>query len=219
MEAIAILLKQFENFIKRSLVPSSSFLMFYMIFDILYNKSSLLNFLNQKSHSILLILSMLIIFTGISTVLTILHQFFYDNQLKENFEGNYFFNYENQKLITMRNKIIENLKIQTSNDYLLYHMIGKKMKNLKKDIKTERYIDDIKAIGILFISLMIVISITAIHYINSIENFTSLKMSIFISLLFILYPIYYLGKELIKSKYRSRSIRIYTNYLDEIGKI
>jgi len=216
MDSIKIIIERFESFIKRSLMPSASFLMLYMVFDILCNNSKFLDFLNNEAHSTLLLIVLFIVFSGLSTLLTILHQFFYDNRLKENFDGNTFFNSENEALGEMRKKVMRILKIEKSNDYLLYQIIGKKMKNLKKDINTGRYIDDIKTIGIFFISFIIVLSVSILHYIYTTENSIFLEVVIFISLVISIYLIYHLGKELIKSKYRSRAIRIYTNYLDEV---
>ena len=105
-----------------------------------------------------------------------------------------------------------------STDNLLYQILGKKAQKKGKNLQTTRYVDDAKSIGIFFISLMIILIIITLNIITSNDHTnisTILKVFSIGSLFLSLYYIYYLGQELIRSKYRSRAIRIYTNYLEE----
>jgi hypothetical protein len=213
MDSLAVVIKSFENFIKRSLLPSSSFLMMYMLFDIYANDGVLLAFLQEKTSSLMLI-TILIIFTGLSTFLTIFHQFIYDNNLKENYDGLFLFKADTKNLKTLREKVIESLKIEKTSDYLLYQTLGRKAKKSGNEINTSRYVDDVKTIGIFFVSLIIMIIITSSKYLAT-HIWDVKNIIIFILTLLLLGFFYKLGKELILSKYRSRAIRIYTNYLEE----
>jgi hypothetical protein len=215
MEAIEILLKQFETFVKRSLLPSSSFLMFFLLFDIFFNGQKFIGFLDRE-HSIVMLVIMIIIFIGFSNFLTILHQSIYDNNIKGNYDGRVFFSKENMQLVILRERVIKTLENSGYSDYLLYQIIGKKMRGLNKSINTKRYIDDVKSIGIVFVSLLIVIFIAVVNFLVSANLLSIMSLITLLLTPFVMVGIYLIGEELIKSKYRSRAIRIYTNYLDEV---
>jgi len=76
---------------------------------------------------------------------------------------------------------------------MLYQILGGKEK------VSERYATDAKEIGVTFMSILIFI----------------LWVSLYVSILYILLTplIFFIGRELVKSKYRSRAFRIYFNYL------
>ena len=203
-------------------MPSSSFLMMFLLFDIYKNDSSLIHYLDREHHTILIAI-VFIVFTGLSTLLTILHQFFYDNWIKENYDPIYLFKNEKEELEILREDVIDKLKKEDATfkekkltDYLLYQILGKKAKERGEDIKTTRYVDDVKTIGIFFVSLLLMITIAISKYFLNVGTLLTLK-NIFLVIggavaLLILYKI---GKELILSKYRSRAVRIYTNFLNE----
>ena len=214
MDIIDTTLKQFEGFITRSLLPSSSFVMLFLLFETFQEKKPFLDFLG-KEHHLVMIVVLIIIFIGISNFLTIFHQFIYDNNIKENYDGKYLFKGENLKLLRLREEVAKTLPKSKYSDYMLYHIIGKKMNSLGTPIDTKRYIDEIKSIGMFFISLCIMIFLSAIKFFDS---SSVINISLTILTPFIILILYFLGQELIKYKYRSRAVRIYTNYLDELEK-
>jgi len=220
MNNFKIIIESLETFIKRSLMPSSSFLMMLILFDIYGNNNTLINFLKEEHHTVMITI-IFIIFAGISILLTILHQFIYDNWIKTNYNPIYLFKSEKEALETLRDSVIKKLKTEDSEitqekltDYLLYQILGRKAKNKGKDLNTTRYVDDIKTIGIFFISLLIIIIISTFKYLANEEIiFTLNNTFIIIGVTIALFLSYTLGKELILSKYRSRAIRIYNNFL------
>ena len=90
-------------------------------------------------------------------------------------------------------------------DYTLYQILGRKLQFLTKPTPTKRYIDEIKASESIFLAF--IISMT-IHLF-----FSNLSIIYFILNLLLIIFIIRVAFEYIKSKYRSRSIRIYTNFL------
>jgi len=218
MDGLKIAIEKFETFIKRALMPSSSFLMMFILFDIYGNNKALLNFLEKEHHTVM-IATIFIIFAGLSTLLTILHQFLYDNRIKENYYAMFLFKNENKELKNLRNRVINKLakednelKEEGLTDYLLYQILGKKAHDKGGNLGTTRYVDDVKTIGIFFVSLLIVLLISITKYIIVHKAlFSLLSILAVIGALFA----FLLGKELILSKYRSRAVRIYTNFLNE----
>jgi hypothetical protein len=221
MEGLKLAIESLEIFIKRSLMPSSSFLMIFILFDIYGNDKVLINFLEKEHHTVMIV-TIFIIFTGLSTLLTILHQFIYDNRIKENYNGIFLFKDEDKELKNLRNSVTEQLKNEDSKlkveeltDYLLYQILGKKAHDKGGDLRTTRYVDDVKTIGIFFVSLLIIAIISVTKYIVISKAIISLpNLLILVITTILLYIFYQLGKELILSKYRSRAIRIYTNFLN-----
>jgi len=210
MEEISKVISEFKGFIKRSLIPSSSFWMMFVLFDIYYQDKALLIFL-AKEHHILMIMFLLIIFMGFAVLLNLLQQTIYDNRLKENFDG-WIYSNQNNTLIKYRDEVAKRLNLVDYTDNILYQKIGKGM-------KTERYVDDIKTIGVFFISLLIMVVLVVYRETITIwEEKEISKIFIIIVTLFIMYIIYFIGKELSKAKYRSRAIRIYTNFLAKDDK-
>ena len=153
MEEIKIIFEKFENFIKRSVLPSASFMLFLFIFDILLNEHKITIFLD-KSHSYLTIGLIILAFIGLTNLLSMLQQSIYDNRLKENFNGVLFWKSENDDLDDLRlevnQKLYKNEKEEYKKDYDLYQIIGKSM-----EIKKE-YVNQAKSFGIMMVSLMIV---------------------------------------------------------------
>jgi len=219
MDGLKLAIEKFETFIKRSLMPSSSFLMMFILFDIYSHEKNppFLTFLKEEHHSLMLI-TLFIAFAGFSTLLTILHQFVYDNWIKANYTPLRLFRSETKDLEELRGKVIEKLikeDRQRANehltDYRLYQIIG-------GEFNTKRYVDDVKTIGIFFVSLLIIIIMSISKHIAHTKSLFELNNFFwFIGGIFLLYLFYQLGKELILSKYRSRAIRIYTNFLNKKG--
>jgi len=199
MKEIEAIVKQFENFIKRVLLPSSSFIVFFVVYDVYLNEHRILDYLNKIESSILVMI-LIVGFAGLSTVLSIITQAIYDNRLKGNFDAKLIFTKENETLKRLREKLIATLKNGESNDYILYQTIVE-----NKD-DTHRYTTQAKEVGIVFSSLLVVMVISAISLVTSFYIGSMI-------ILFLLGPVYLLGRELVKSRYRSRAIRIYINYL------
>ena len=210
------IIKLFESFIKRGFFPSISFFFIFfvqlIIFLNIYSESSHFTF-NKDFESFLftnnLFVMGLILFIGMSIFLSILHQLIYDNFIKYNYNLICKKFSLNTSFLILRNQVIKKLKINEKNsfvtskyinDYLLYQYLGRKLSYYSKETKTSRYVDETKTIGIFFTST--ILSLIILSYLFEIYY-----------TLIICIPIYYIGYETIKAKYRSRAVRIYINYL------
>jgi len=209
------LLNKFESFIKRSMLPASVLLLFLSLLALkdetlskLINNFNLLE--NQNFYSTIAIILILLI--SLSYIIAILTQFAFDNHLKKNFNSILFYKNENHTLNLLREKTILKLEQETNEfeaieytDYLLYQIIGRKLQFLKYPTNTKRYINDIKSSGSIFISMLILLFLEVIIHIQ--------RIGLVLIGLIIMGGIFFIAKEYLLSKYRSRSIRIYTNYL------
>jgi len=205
----------FERFIKRSLVPTSAFFAFFLLFDliagILLEKPLLsatteliirlttLSGSSQFSYLIPVVLLMLLV--GLGFLFQVMTQLFYDNWLKGNFN---FFYFENQGLSRLRAKVITKLgpeliklDIKTPTDYQLYLILAPRSKQ-----SLSKYADQSKAAGIVIICILFNLFIIAAFY-----DCLCIRLSIY----FLVF--YLLGFNYIQSRYRSRAIRLYINYL------
>ncbi len=207
------LLKQFDSFIKRSMLPSSLLVLILLLFSydkLFYYLDRLSPYLNQD-YTFILIFLFFIFLIAISLVMSIITQLVFDNTLKENFESFFIYKNENRLLKQLREKSIEKLQQETDafndielTDYTLYQILGRKLQFFKKPTSTKRYIDEIKASESIFFALIISIFV---HLLLNLSVINLLVSSFgIIATIGITY-------EYIKSKYRSRSIRIYTNFL------
>jgi len=208
MEEMKIIIEKFEIFLKRSVLPSTSFMLFFLLYDILFNQKSFINFLNNPEHSQFTIGLFILAFIGLTNLLSILHQAIYDNHLKNNFNATFIWKNENTKLDALRKEV--NMKLnKNENDYMLY-------KNIAKNMETRDYVNQAKSFGIMFVSLMTVSAIGFISFLvetSVVLSFVNILISFV--LLILITTQYYIGRELVKSRYRSRAIKIYTNYLKE----
>lgn len=207
MDKFSEVILQFEGFIKRSILPSSSFVFFLLLYDILINQQSIIQFFD-KAHTTVTISLFILAFIGFSNLLSLLQQGIYDNRLKDNFDTIYFWKEENHKLQDLREKVKAKLDTTDTTDYILY-------KNIAKGEKTKQYVDQAKSMGILFISLMLItllIIFSLFYHIVFIEcSYLFLVMNSI--LIFLVIIEYLIGKEFVISRYRSRAIQIYTNNL------
>ena len=205
-----ILLKQFHSFIKRSMLPSSLFILILLLFS--YDKlfeyvDKLSKSMNQEYAFIFIFL----FFISISLLMSIVTQLAFGNTLKNNFESLFFYKKENRLLKQLRAKSIEKLQQETDifndielTDYMLYQILGRKLQFFEEPTSTKRYIDEIKASESIFFALIISIVI---------ELFIHFSITYLIIAIMMIGLILIFAYEYIKSKYRSRSIRIYTNFL------
>jgi len=209
MAEIKEIVEKFEDFIKRSVLPSASFMLFFLLYDVLFNEQLAITFLNNKEHSNLTIGLIILAFIGLTNLLSILQQAIYDNRLKSNFDGLFPWKNENSKLSELREKVNSQLN-KNENDYMLYKIIGKGM-------ETREYVNQSKSFGIMFVSLLVVSLIgfrSSLIEINKDMNISNISHS-FLILIFMA-VVWYMGRELVKSRYRSRAIKIYTNYLNQV---
>ncbi|MEA1956045.1 MAG: hypothetical protein U9N02_06085 [Campylobacterota bacterium] len=234
MELAVKFLEKFESFIRRAMMPS---IVFFIIFGVvlsvfLYTRKELyidsLSVLIDKAFGIEFTLTTFTIFfiflIGLSHILSMLTQMFFDNNIKEKYNTIFPFVYkkqENKELNNLRSRVIEKLKKDNvifnengcnnqlqknleASDVLLYQIVGRKLAYFEKGTSTNRYVDDTKASGIIFISFIIsVIFISAFIC----------EWYVVLFLLIVMKCIHIIGLEHIKTKYRSRAIRIYVNYL------
>lgn len=153
-------------------------------------------------------------FIGINYLLVVLNEALYENTLRGNFEvcRNPFFN--NSQLIDVREKVqsklmtIEELPEAIRNskftDYNLYEIVGGLL-----DTNTRGYLDSAKTTGLVFISLVSAITTsTILHWTNISSVSWGAALISFSIILF-----YIIGRELVKTHYRSRAYRIYFNFL------
>ncbi|CAA6807962.1 MAG: Unknown protein [uncultured Sulfurovum sp.] len=207
------LLKQFDSFLKRAILPISVLVSVLLLFQykecLNTNKKNCLEqyIHNPNNEDYLLILFIIILVIALSFIMKILIQLFFDNFLKKNFNSFIFYCNENYTLKVLRLKSIQKLKKENHafndiemTDFLLYQVIGRKLQFVEHPTNTKRYIDDAKSAGSIFIAIIIAIIIKSYLY----ESYWGL---------FLIPFMYFIALEYIISKYRSRAIRMYTNYL------
>jgi hypothetical protein len=196
------ILDKFGSFIKRDLFPSST--LFLLILTTYYKESEALKSILEifEKNTILISIVIIIILLSTTYILKMLNQALFDNFIKSNYNS-ILFRSETSKLKFLRKKIqikikqeyheIEDIDEKLLDDFMLYQILGGKEK------VSERYATDAKEIGVTFMSILIFI----------------LWVSLYVSILYILLTplIFFIGRELVKSKYRSRAFRIYFNYL------
>lgn len=196
------ILDKFGNFIKRDLFPSST--LFLLILTTYCKESEALKSIFEIFEKNTLLISIVIIIILLSTtyILKMLNQALFDNFIKSNYNS-ILFRSETSKLKFLRKKIqtkikqeyhqIEDIDEKLLDDFMLYQILG------GKEEVPERYATDAKEIGVTFMSILVFM----------------LWVSLYVSILYILLTplIFFIGRELVKSKYRSRAFRIYFNYL------
>ena len=207
------LLKQFDSFLKRSMFPSSVLILILLLFsydkiDIYKNKVSTLV---ETNYFFIILFMMIILLIALSFLMSILTQIFFDNMMKRNFNSYLLYQHENYILDTLRDKSINKLKQENNEfndieltDFFLYQILGRKLQFLKYKTNTKRYVDETKSAGSIFIAFIIALIIQIVINFSIYNLFFGFVLIIFT---------YFLAREYIKSKYRSRAIRIYTNYL------
>ena len=205
MKAIELLIKMFEGFIKRAVMPSVSFGFIFIVEFLLFESSidentlsGIKNIFNSLVWNSINIMLLVIVLIGLSYFLSILNQLIFDNFIKKNYntlcsKG------ETLQLEILRKKVIEKVKKKLdyidndTSDYFLYQIVSRELTYFKEPTDTRRYVDDTKSIGIFFLSLILV------------------NMILFPTLWLIVLLV--VGHYAIKAKYRSRAMRIYVNYL------
>jgi|GEM_PF-2037938 len=165
---------------------------------------------DDKSVSLILILLSLV---GLNYILLILNEIAYENTLRENFDSwlvqTPYNRTMSKNLSALREKVQEktlNLypdlhHITDLTDYVLYEILGGILIT-----NTRAYVDSAKITGLVFISLISACIVSIIlHY-----RHIGYHLIWLISLIVILY---FIGRELVKTHYRSRTMRLYINFL------
>jgi len=215
MEAVKFIFTEFENFIRRAILPSLVLFGILFFVDFIWVNKALYNevqtsFKPLLNNEFLLYLILTIVLMSISYILSIFTQFAFDNFIKSNYDSKLFQD-ETLKLGQLRNEVVSKLHSEKKmvikgfefNDFLLYQILGG---ILSKSTNTSRYADDSKAAGIVFSSIII-----AFVWIG-----LALKTPVSLVIMTIgTIVVYVIGYEYIKSKYRSRAFRLYINYLLE----
>jgi len=204
---ISTILKMFESFFKRAILPSFMLLSFLCILQIYNEKINILPKIIADNYILLFMLSIVLSF-----IMSILTQSVFDNNITKNFNSKIFYKSANDTLDLLREKVTDKFKkknstfnnIEEYSDYFLYQVIGRELAFIKPETKTTRYVDEIKSAGIVFLSIVITIFIVMITYHSVIYIIIELASIGFI-LMF--------AFDYIKAKYRSRAIRMYVNYL------
>jgi predicted membrane protein len=213
MELAKEILSMFENFIKRSLMPSAVFFVLFMGIGFTTGeaqKSSFYMFfvemLMKKENSFMELFAIVILFVGVSYLLSILMQMVYDNNIKKNYNTFLFWTDENRELDKLRKRVLNKIraddtykKAQITSDYMLYQLLSKKYGG-----STSRYVDESKSFGIFFVSIIL----TSFYWLY-ISSYTEP----FVLGMLLVVIIYLTGCDTIKTRYRSRAIRLYINYL------
>ena len=212
MDWIEKILDKFESFLKRAFLPSMVFYFFIIVFSLFDNT------LIYKVQNILESKQFIWIFiafsVGLSYFLSMLQQLIFDNNIKDNYETKFFWTQENKTLKELRQNVINNLEKNLKfkdinlNDYILYQIFD-------KNVDTMRYVDDAKTYGIIFLSFVLAL----IVFLSKSKIVSKLSEQIMVPCCFygllIIVCIFFLTFDVIKAKYRSRSIRLYLNYLNK----
>jgi len=203
------LLKQFDSFLKRSMLPSSVLIVVILLLthENLSNYQEYFAKLVDENNIYIVYFLILVSLVAISFIMSILTQIIFDNTMKKNFNAFFFYKHENQLLEKLRAKSIAKLNKESKEfegieltDSFLYQVIGRKLQFFKKPTPTTRYIDETKSTGSIAISIMLAL-------------FWQLIQECSCLYIFFIIIIYAIARAYILSKYRSRAIRIYTNYI------
>jgi hypothetical protein len=207
---IELIFDKFENFATRAMIPSIVIFVIILVIVSLMpdgdNKQVKWLIENLEEHPYV----SLLFFIGLSHVLAIVTQAIFDNRIKKRYDACWFCANDDEFTL-LRGKVCGVLKTELDllgfeekeiSDYMLYQIIGK-----LSDIDTKHYVDQAKHGGIVFSALMglvaIVIAISLV-----IKSYWLGCVAVFVLVL-----LYLLGIAYISSRYKSRAIRIYTNFL------
>lgn len=150
---------------------------------------------------------------GLSYTLAALNEIVYDNTLRENFDPLVKRLPHNrtvaENLTALRGDVVIKLKDEVPNvdleektDFFLYEIVGGIVKT-----DTRGYVDVAKAVGTVFVSVILVGLVELVNYWTQIGLFPKVVMAPAIL------AVYFLGREAVCTQYRSRAIRLYINYL------
>lgn len=171
------------------------------------------NLPNTHSTWAAVIMAVLLV-VGLSYALSALNELIYDNTLRENFDSlieNIPFNRTvGENLRSLRSAVVRKLEadvpelvLPSFSDFYLYEIVGRIVRT-----PTRSYVDAAKAIGVVFVSAILVGLVELIIHFESLRERGAIGY-----ILAVCVSIYVIGRESVKTQYRSRAIRLYVNFL------
>ncbi len=159
------------------------------------------------------VLAVTFLVIGLSYTLSAVNELVYDNTLREDFDPwikrTPYNRSISDNLASLRSSVIAKLKsdvpdveIPRYTDFCLYEIIGGIL-----DTDTRQYVDAAKALGMVFVSVILV------GFVEVVIHAQSLSWWSIGTLLALCCVVYFLGREAIKTQYRSRAIRLYINFM------
>jgi hypothetical protein len=219
-DMLKIVLDEFKDFFRRAMMPS----LVFVTVMILLGANEILK-ISENRIILNKEMTLLILLIGVSYLFAIGHQILFDNNTKENYDECWFCAGDKQ-LRKLRNEVTRILKCQYSNlidadtkDYHLYQIIGKLSTtgsgDKKSGMQTESYTDRAKQGGITLLSIGVALTYIIVHNTDSITIIKNIGNYKFILLAIIWLLVYCIGRYYVQSTYKSRAIRIYTNFILE----
>lgn len=221
------LVQSFEGLLRRGIAPSVTFFVIAALGDFIRIElggespearlQTYLEILGHKSFavaSVFIAFSVLVI-TGFSYGLLAIQQVLFDNWQKENFDpwfplGSSVAS-EDRALTELRSKVTQRLRTEPDlkgladlkevTDYVLYEILGG-----IDTVDTRGFVDSAKAMGIVFVSLIIVLIGNALLYHQQLGPW-----SVLLVLLAVVFYVW--GRETTVAQYRARALRLYVNFL------
>lgn len=165
---------------------------------------------NDESVSLVLIFLSLV---GLNYIFLILNEMVYENTLRENFDPWFAkipYNRTMSKNLRILRKKVQKKTLDLYSDlpdithltdYALYEILGGILVT-----NTRGYVDSAKITGLVFISLISACIVSIIVHFRDIGYY-----SVFFVILIV--ALYVIGRELVKTHYRSRAMRLYINFI------
>lgn len=159
------------------------------------------------------VLAVLFLVIGLSYTLSTLNELIYENTLRENFDSwvpwvpynrtmSSNFTALRQSVIAKLEVDVPGLSVPHATDFYLYEVLGGILPT-----NTRPYVDAAKAIGLVFVSAILV------GFVELLVHGPSLSGGHFAFLSVLCVLVYLAGREAIKTQYRSRALRLYVNFL------
>lgn len=209
-------LGQFNDLFRRSFGPSTTFIVLWAVSYYYYAKltgtgtelgQELKSWLEKGAGAAIPVMVITFGMIGLSYLLSALNSIIFDHGLRENFNHD---NTKNKRLAELREAVVARMEGIHSlepvlpreeaqrTDYQLYEIIRAALKT-----RTLSYVDRAKSTGIAAISIMVLLLGYALHAWNC---FSLLLLSLGVLT-------YLLGKEAVMANYRTRAIRLYTEFM------
>ncbi len=218
----------FQDFIKRAIAPSAVFFFLLavaaLVDGVFHEKKTtadlvpwLEDLVKSDLAQDLRILGALafVVVLGTSYVLSLLHQVIFDGTLRRNFDA-LWSRSETDTLVALREKVVARTQDDLHelhqalscrfNDYLLYEILGG-----IDPSSTRLFVDRAKSTGITFVSSMLVLVLWAAHLSRGFQPFAGCLLVL--GLLVVLALLWVVGREVVKTEYRARAVRLYVNFL------
>lgn len=219
------LITSFEELIRRSIAPSVTFFVLALLSDLLFialKKESVetrlwsySNLLGQEMRSSAAIFMVVLVVVGLSYCLGAAQQILFDNFLKKDFDPQFVhgasLRSEAAVLTELRRMVRSRIQTEPAlarlrgvsepSDFVLYEIVGGIVPT-----NTHPYVDSAKAMGIVFVSLIIILIANALLRIHTLQWWSLL-------LLVLGGACWFFGREVTCAQYRARAVRLYVNFL------